>query len=101
MHNPESVLENETYKNLWSFERQKNHLISARQPDLVITCKKKRSCRVVNLAVTTNSRMKLKEREKKDKYCDFAREMKRLWNVKVTVIPIVIGALGTVTKGLI
>ena len=36
--------------------------------------------------------LKLKESEKKDKYIDLARELKKLWNVKVTVIPIVIGA---------
>ena len=30
---------------------------------------------------------------------DLARELKKLWNMKVTTIPIVIGALGTVTKG--
>ena len=35
-----------------------------------------------------------------DKYLDIARELKKLWNMKVTFIPIVIGALGTVTKGL-
>ena len=28
-------------------------------------------------------------------------ELKKLWNMKVRVIPIVIGALGTVTKGLV
>ena len=27
--------------------------------------------------------------------------MKKLWNMKVTIVPIVIGALGTVTKGLV
>ena len=27
--------------------------------------------------------------------------MKKLWNMKVTIIPIVIGALGTVTEGLL
>ncbi len=27
--------------------------------------------------------------------------MKTLWNMKVTIIPIVIGAFGTVTKGLL
>ena len=27
--------------------------------------------------------------------------MKKLWNMQVTIIPIVIGALGTVTKGLL
>ena len=43
----------------------------------------------------------LKESGKKDKYLDIAREYKRLWNMEVTVIPIVIGALGTVTKGLV
>ena len=30
MHNPESVLENETHKLLWDFERQTNHLILVR-----------------------------------------------------------------------
>ena len=35
MHNPESVLENETHNILWDFEIQINHLILARQPVLV------------------------------------------------------------------
>ena len=43
----------------------------------------------------------MKESEKNDKYLDLARELKKQWNMKVTVIPIVIGALGTVTKGLV
>ena len=32
---------------------------------------------------------------------DLARELKKLWNMKVTIVPIVIGALGTITKGLL
>ena len=40
----------------------------------------------------------MKECEKKDKYLDLARELKKLWNMLVTIIPIVIGAFGTVTK---
>ena len=32
---------------------------------------------------------------------DLARELKKLWNMKVTVIPIVIDALGTITKGFV
>ena len=27
--------------------------------------------------------------------------MEKLWNMKVTIVPIVIGALGTITKGLL
>ena len=53
------------------------------------------------LAVPADHRIKLKEREQKDKYLDFARELKKLWNIRVTIIPIVIGAFGTVTKGLL
>ena len=45
--------------------------------------------------------VKLKESEKIDKYLDLARELKKLWNMKVTVIPILSGALGTTTKVLI
>ena len=44
---------------------------------------------------------KWKESENKDKYLNLARELKKLWNMKVTFIPIVISALGTVTEGLI
>ncbi len=36
-----------------------------------------------------------------DMYLDLARELKKLWNIQVTIIPIVIGAFGTVTKGLL
>ena len=40
------------------------------------------------------------EQEKVDKYQDLAREFKRLWKAEARVIPIVIGALGTIPRGL-
>ena len=63
--------------------------------------KKKKICKIVDFAVPADHRIKLKEYEKRDKYLDLARELKKLWNMKVTIIPIVIGAFGTVTKGLL
>ena len=63
--------------------------------------KKKRNCKFVDFAVPANDRIKLKECEKKDEYLHLARELKKLWNVLVTIIPIVIGAFGTVNKGLL
>ena len=50
------------------------------------------------LAVPADRRINLKEREKKDKNVDVAGELKTLWNMKVIIIPIVIGAFGTITK---
>ena len=55
----------------------------------------------MDFAVPTDHRVELKESEKKDKYLDFARELKKLWNMKLTFITGVIVALGTVTNGLI
>ena len=68
---------------------------------IIITSTKKEICRIVDFAVPVDHWVKLKENEKRDKYLDLAREPKTLWNMKVTVIPIVIGALGTVTKELV
>ena len=105
MHNPAPVLENDTHKLQWDFDIHTDHLISARRPDLIIINKKKkkkkRIYKTVDFAVSADHRIKLKECEKKDKYLDLARELKKLWNMKVTIIPIVIGAFGTVTKGLL
>ena len=42
----------------------------------------------------------MKECEKKDKYLDLARELKNLGNMKATIVPTVIGAFSTITKGL-
>ena len=83
MHNPAPVPENATHKILWDFDIHTDHLISARRPDLMIINKKKRICKIVDSAVPADHRIKLKECEKKDKYLDLRREMKKLWNMKV------------------
>ena len=55
---------------------------------------------MVDFAVPADYRVKLKENEKMDKYLDLTRELKKLWNMRVKVIPVVVGALGTVLKNL-
>ena len=93
MHNPASARENDTHKLLWDFDIHTDHLISARRPDLIVINKnekkkkkrKKRICKFVDFAVSADHRIKLKECVKKDKYLDFARELKKLWNMKVTI----------------
>ena len=82
MHNPAPVLENNTHKHLWHFDILTDHLISARRPDLIIINKKKSTCKIVGFAVPADHRIKLKECEKKDKYLDLARELKKKKTVK-------------------
>ena len=95
MHNSASVLENDTHKLLWDFDIQTDRLISARRPDVI-----KKTFKIVDFAVSADHRIKLKESDKKDKYLDLVWDLKKLGNMKVTTIPVVIGAFGTVTKGL-
>ena len=52
----------------------------------------------MDFAVPADHRVKLKDSEKKDKNGDLVRELKKLSNMKVVMIPIVISALGTFTK---
>ena len=77
MRNPAPVLENDTHKLLWDFNIQTDHLISARRPDLIIIIKKERTCKIVDFAVPADHRIKMKECEKRDKYLDLARELKK------------------------
>ena len=77
------------------------HLIPARRPDLIIINEKKKICKIVDFAVPADHRINLKESEKKDKYLDLTRELKNLGNMKVMIVSILIGALGTITKGLL
>ena len=101
MHNPAALLENDTHKHICDFDIQTDHITSTRRSDLIVISKSKRPSKIVDFAVPTDHRIKLKECEKKNKYLDFGRELKKLWNMKVTIIPIVIGVLGRVTKGLL
>ena len=55
----------------------------------------------MDFAIPADHKVKVKESEKKDKYLDLARELKKRWNVNVMMIPILNGVLHTVTKGLV
>ena len=54
---------------------------------------KKRTCRILDLAVPPDHRVNLKESKKK--------ELKKMWNIEVTLRRIVIGVLGTITEVLV
>ena len=55
----------------------------------------------MNFVISADPWIKLKENKKKDKYLDFVWKLKKLWNMEFMVRPIVIDALGTVTKWLV
>ena len=40
----------------------------------------------------------LRRRRKTEKYQDLGRELQKTWNVKVKIIPLVVGSLGAILK---
>ena len=91
MHNREFVIENKWNKILWDFGIQTYHVI----------VKKRENQPNSRLCRSGWPQGNLKESKKSNKYVELAWELKKQWNTKVTILPIVIGALGTVTKGLV
>ena len=76
-----------------------DNLIEARRPDIIIVDKKEHKGLIIDIAVPGDVNVGEKEKEQVEKYQDLKREIARLWKLKrVEVVPIVIGALGCITK---
>ena len=72
--------------------------IEHRRLDIVVTDKEKRECKIIDLAVPGDQNIKVKELEEITKYQELRLQVQKLGDVKATVIPIVVGALGTTSE---
>jgi hypothetical protein len=52
------------------------------------------------MAIPANRNVVQKESEKKLKHKNLSIDIRRMWNLKCTIIPVIIGATGRVTRGL-
>ena len=87
-----NVLDN---KLLSDFKIQTDNKIEHNKPDIVVVDKIERN----DDACPFDIRMKDKEKEEIENYQDLKRELKRIWKLRrITVVPFIIGALGTVSK---
>ena len=59
------------------------------------------TCKLIDITVPSDRNIALKEIEKKGKYKDLELEIQRMWQMKTVVIPVVVGALGTVKEGMV
>ena len=86
---------------LWDFNVQTDHEIEHRRPDIILVDKKNHTATIIDIAVPGDSRVAAKEQDKITVYQDLKREIKKLWKLKsVSVVPIVVGALGSVSVNL-
>ena len=57
---------------------------------MVLVDKKERMCKIIDFAVPGDSRIE-KEKDKIEKYQDFGRELQKIWNVELKIIPLAVG----------
>ena len=74
--------------------------IKANRPDIVVKDKEERRCVLVDIAVPSESNTSAKFTEKLSKYNDLEIEVNSMWDMKTETIPVVLGALGLIKKGL-
>ena len=67
---------------------------------MVVLDRDRKTCKIIDFAVSGDAGIVEKEKEKVEKYRDLRREVARLWNVKAKVAPFVVGMLGAVTPNL-
>jgi hypothetical protein len=68
------------------------------KPGIIIRGNETGTCLLTNVAIAGDRNVMKKEVEKILKYKDLTTEIQRMWNVKTNVIPVIIGATGTISK---
>ena len=75
-------------------------MIEANRPDVVIKNKREKSRLLIDISIPTEKNTSVKVTEKFSKYKDLEIKVERMWGMKATTIPVVIGALELIKKGL-
>ena len=89
------VLENSCAKLVWDFEFNLRKTTTFRRPDLVLEDKERNKIWICDMACSQQANIETKRNEKVTKHRQLAFELrKRRPGYDITIVPVVIGALG-------
>ena len=95
----EKVLESENCKILWDFLIQIDKFLQLNRPDVTVVDKKNKKYILIDPACPFDARIEKKKEEKCKNYSEVKYEIAKIRKMrKVEVIPVITGALRTVTK---
>ena len=98
MHKP--VYEEGDVTVLWNQAVHTDREVTANRPDIIIKSKKEKTRTLIDVAIPADRNGVQKEAGKKLKYKSLCIEVQRMWNLKCTIIPVITGATGIVTRSL-
>ena len=80
----------------WDKPIKTDRKVSYNRPDVVVIDREENTRYKADFAIPIDHHVKEKEEEKTEKYMDLAAEVRRQFKVKTVIVPIILGALGTV-----
>ena len=92
--------ENESFKILWDFNIQTDNISEHRRPGVIIIDKTSKKAQIVDFTVPADHQIEISQKRKIENYQHLKRELQKLWNLKTSIVPIVVGTLGTIPKSL-
>ena len=84
----------------WDVEIKITTKIKHSRPDIVAKVPGERKWQLINIAIPLDQNIVSKENEKVNKYIDLASVIRTRHKVKTKIVPLVIGALGSVSERL-
>ena len=98
-HQPLPIVENGEVRVTWDMTIYTDKVLKHNRPDITLVHKDTQDWTLIDIALPADQNIIRTEEEKVEKYQDLAFEIRRIHGAsKVTVIPIVIGALGSISK---
>ena len=84
---------------LWNQAVHTDREVTTNRSD-IIKNKKEKTCTLIDVAIPADRNVVQKEADKKLIYKSLCIEIQRMWNLKCTIVPVIIGATGIVTRSL-
>ena len=98
-YQPLPIVENGKVRVTWDITIYTDKVLKHNRPDITLVHKDTRDWTLIDIAVPADQNIVRTEEAKVEKYQDLAFEIRRIHGAsKVTAIPIVIGALGSISK---
>ena len=71
-------MENDSWKILWDFTIETNHVTESRRPDIVIIDNTKIECKITDFACPFDSRIEERKKDNMKDYNELKRELKKI-----------------------
>ena len=95
----QKVVEIESATILWDFFIHTDRTIQVNKPGITIKDRKEKTCKLIDFTFPMDINIFAKDFEKLSKCKDFQIKVKNTWQLKTSIIPLAVAALGLLKNG--